>query len=232
MSKTVKRKLTKISFDFDKAHLALTDVSAGGACSLMNNPILLKSLEEGKTLSLKQRSLLESVGYDISEVDKSMEECTKSSTSDVNTDEAAEVETPTITKGNDKNMSDEIMAAQEARIVALEKQLKTANAAATLSAYSFEKELETELSVVLASVEEGQDVLLKAFDALIAQGEVALAEAGEVAAAELEKAQKSVSPENPLVKELSEEAGESVEAEVEIEKSLSDRIAAFAPQSK
>lgn len=217
--KKVKRKLKKISFDFDKAHLAYTDGSAGGACSLVNDPILLKSLEAGKELSVEQRSLLESMGYDLSEVDKSIEETKKSSASN----EVSEADNLNIDKGNDDNMSQELLKAQEDRIAALEKQLKVSNAVNALTKYNLDVELKKDLAESIAD-EAVQTVVLKALDALIAAGKVELEAA-------VEKAKTTTTEENPLAKALSNEAGEGGEVEQPVEKSRSEKIAEFLKKS-
>ena len=67
-----KRKLTKISFDFDKAHLAYTSPDQP-ACSLVDDPVLLKSLEQGKELTVMQMAILTAAGHDVSEVSKSLQ---------------------------------------------------------------------------------------------------------------------------------------------------------------
>lgn len=213
----VKRKLTKISFDFDKAHLAYTSEDQGGACSLMNDPILLKSLEQGKELSVEQMSLLEAAGYDISTIGKSMEEATKPS--------ASETEASEVNKTNHKdedNMSEKL----EKELAELRKQLAESKVENTLTSYSLDAELKKELASVLAGVEDN-GVVFKAFDALIAAGEAKVEAEVTKAKEEIEKAAASAGEENPLTKELGEDAGEGGESEAPVEKSRSDRVAAY-----
>jgi len=212
---TVKRKLTKISFDFDKAHLALTDKSAGGACSLMNTPILLKSLEEGKTLSIEQQSLLEAVGYDVSEVVKSMEEKTKSSTlEDIKSEREAEVENLDKSKqeGNDDNMSEQL----KKEVIELRKELADTKTDKAIAKYEFEENLSKELIAALRELAE-PEAIYKAMDYLVAKAKDAESELNK------EKEVKD----NPLAKALSEEVGESGEAEVKLEKSREEKIAEY-----
>ena len=221
MTTKVKRKLTKISFDFDKAHLAYTSADFP-ACSMMDDPILLKSLEQGKELTIEQQSLLESIGYDISEVSKSteMEGSEKpSTTSEVISGDGSEAVTQNLNKGNDI-MSEALLKDQETRIEALEKQLKVSQAENALTKYDLEADLKKELSTVLMDAD-SRAVVLKAFDAFVSSGAEAL-----------EKAVAAAPQENALQKELSQEVGEAGEVEKPVEKSRSEKIAAYLPKAK
>lgn len=218
MSK-VKRKLTKISFDFDKAHLAYTSTDYP-ACSMLDDPILLKSLEEGKELTLAQRMTLEAAGHDVSEVGKSTEGVTKSSTS---INEGIEVDNLNENEeGSIDTMSQELLKAAEERIEALEKQAKAAEAKADLIKYNLDAELTKSVAEQLAQVEDAS-VVFKALDALVADKEEALTKAKEEAAETLEKAKatKVDAEGNPLAEMLEKEVGESGEAEQEVTKSKS-----------
>ena len=218
MTATVKRKLTKISFDFDKAHLAYTS-SDFPACSMMDDPILLKSLEQGKELSQEQESVLTRMGHDISEVSKSIEATGSTkplTTSEVISDDSSEVVKQNLNKGNDTDMSDALL---KERIEALEKQLKVSQAENALVGYTLDAELKKELSTVLVDAD-SRAIVLKAFDVFVTSGE-----------AELEKAIAAKPVENALQKELSQEAGETGEVEAPVEKSRSEKIAEFLPKS-
>lgn len=202
MGNKAKRKLTKISFDFDKAHLAYTSPD-NPACSLMDDPILLKALEEGKTLTKQQKAVLESIGYDISEIEKSISDNTKSSTSD---DEGSEVDNLNKTKeGNDETMSDQL----QKDVANLTKQLAVANAKNELADYKFDKELTSQLAETLAEVED-YSTILKAFDALNDAAKETLDAALEKARKDQEEAVEKAlaNDENALQKELGREAGE------------------------
>lgn len=204
----VKRKLTKISFDFDKAHLAYTSGDYP-ACSLLDDPILLKSLETGKKLTLEQQEILEAAGHDISEVAKSMEEKTKASTS-----EGKEVDNFKTTEKDD-DMSE----ALQKELQELRKELAISKIEKQLAKYSFSEELEKELASALADCTDAE-VVYKALDAIVDAGK----EEVEKVSQELEKA-KEAKEESPLEKALQDEAGIGGEAEeTTIEKSRAEKI--------
>lgn len=223
----IKRKLTKISFDFDKAHLALTDKSAGGACSLMNDPIILKSLEDSISLSAEQKRLLKLAGYDVSEVEKSMEEFIKSSTSDdVISEGVSEVDNfdKSKEKGNDENMSEKL----EKELADLRKELAISKTENMVSKYNLEADVAKSFAEAIALVE-NQEAVFKAIDSLIDAHKAELDKAKEDFESELDKAKsgKQEEEENPLAKALDEEAGEGGEPEGEVQKSRSDKIAEY-----
>lgn len=219
-----KRLLKKISFDFDGAHLAYTDASQGGACSLMNDPIMLKALN-GKTLTKEQKAILESAGHNILDVEKSASECKKSSTSD---SEGVEVDNfdNSINKGNEDAMSQETLD----RVAQLEKALAVSEAKNTISPYNL-GDLAKSVAEALASISEDslKESITKAFDHLIEAGKQELEAAVEKAKEAQEAAATKTEDENPLVKALNTEAGDAGEPEAELEKELSrsEKIAKF-----
>jgi len=201
----IKRKLKKISFAFDKAHIAYTSKDSP-ACSLMNDAILFKSLEKGKVLSDTQRAVLKGIGHQISDIDKSIEDGKTPSASTV---EGSEVDNLNKTDiGIDEIMSKEL----QEEMVQLRKDLAESKATNALSGYQFDKELTKELTVALAAIG-NYDTILKAFDALNAAAEVTLNKAVEDAAnselAAIAKAKGMDLEGNPLKAELSKEVGDT-----------------------
>lgn len=201
-----KRVLKGIHFDFEGAHIALTDASQGGACSLMNDPLMLKSLK-GKVLTSEQEALLVRMGHEISEVEKS----TSGNQTPTSVDTDGLTGDNKLQKGTDDIMSKETLE----RIAQLEKALAVSEATNSLTGYGFEADVKKAVAGAIAKLEstEDKEAVTKAFDALVAKGE-----------ADVEKA-KTAKPEeeSDLAKALSEEAGDGGEAEEEVEKSLAQR---------
>ena len=107
------RELTKISFDFSGAHLAYTDASQGGAASGLNDPILLKSGEEGYlSLTAEQRELISLIGETPTALIKSVDNLT------------TQKENPTI-MGEQVSQEDFLALQQE---LAVEKSLRAISA--------------------------------------------------------------------------------------------------------
>lgn len=218
----VKRLLKGITFNLPHNHVALTDASQGGACSLKNDYFLAKANYK-KKLTKEQKELLEKMGHDISEIEKSMDENNKSSASS----EAGEADNLNIDKGNDNTMSEEI----QKELAQLRKDLAVSKAENLLTKYNFELDLNKDLAEVLAQVKD-QEAVLKAFDALIADGKAKIEKAIEDATAtakadmaeELKKA-KAEGSDNELLKALTAEAGEGGETESEVEMTRSQKIA-------
>lgn len=201
----VKRFLKNIHFDFDGAHVALTDASQGGACSMLNEPLLLKALK-GKTLTEEQRELLEKMGHDISEIEKSASEKQDSSSS-LSEENDEEVNT-NINKENEDIMSEDI----QKRLAALEKENKILKTQGLVSKYNFEADVEEALVEAIHNLE-NQEAVVKAFDAILDSVEEAVSKAKE---------KQEEIPENDLAKKLQEEIGTETKEDEEVEKAYED----------
>lgn len=208
-----KRKLTKISFDFDNPHLAYTSADQP-ACSLVDDPVLLKSLEQGKELTINQIAILTEAGHDVSEVSKSLQ-ATENTTS---TTPVAEEENLNKNQEGTTLMTDQVLELKT-QIEELQKQLKKADIEKSLGKYSLETEVQGELAEALVSIAD-TGAVFKAMDAIVIAADT-----------KMEELKKSIpAEENPLAKSLQEEQGEGGDPEEEkLNKSLSERLAAFAP---
>jgi hypothetical protein len=206
-----KRVLKGINFDFTGAHIAYTSEEQGGAASLLNDPILLKAKDSTVTLTEAQKEIISKLGEESTPLDKKLSEgveVSSSSSSEVSNGE----ENINVNKENEVTMADDKLATEVAE---LRKELAVQKAVNSLTDYSFEKELTTSVAAALASLETAdQEAVLKAFDALEARTEVEVTKAKEAAPEEV----------NELAKALGDEAGIEGEAEVEVVKTLAERI--------
>jgi len=184
-------------YDFNVTGIAVTDGSQGGACSLLNEPLLLKSLKGGATLTPEQKAILLEIGHTESEVGKSL------------TDDKLPLSSSEETSGGDNltiegtDMSEEVNKALEAQVAVLTKKLIQKD----LGVYGLESDLSKELAEVLAGL--GEDAVAsvtKALDAVVAKGEAEVEVAKSAAPAPKEE-------ENPLAKALSDEKGEGGDPE-------------------
>ena len=179
--------------NFKITAIAVTEASQGGAASLMNDPLLLKSLKDGKTLSEEQKSLLIDVGFKESDIDKSLvsEKEPLSSSEENNTGE----DDVNLNKGTD-NMSEENLRKE---LEEVKHKFAVSEAKGQITAYSF-GELEADVAGALATLEDSS-VLIKAFDLLAESKTAAVDEA-------LTKAKEDAVDTNAdLKKELDSEAG-------------------------
>lgn len=202
--------------NFKITAVAVTDASQGGACSGENDSLLFKAKKEGVVLTAEQKALLKELGYEESEINKSLldSENALSSPSGVSTGE----DNLNLKKGTDNDMSDELVKSLEAKVKVLEAREITK----AVSAYEFSEEVAVSLAEVMGSIEaEQRDVITKALDEIKAKGAEAV---------ELEKAKVPapvVEEDNELTKALSKEAGDGGEPEAEPElNSLQKALAA------
>jgi hypothetical protein len=197
-------------YDFNVTGIAVTDGSQGGACSLLNEPLLLKSLKGGATLTPEQKAILLEIGHTESEVGKSL------------TDDKLPLSSSEETSGGDNltiegtDMSEELIKGLQEQVAALKK----SNIQKDLGAYGFEADVANGLADVLVGLEaEGLASVTKALDAVVAKGE-----------AEVELAKAAVpapkEEENPLAKALSEEKGEGGEPEGDAPKTMLEKALA------
>jgi hypothetical protein len=197
-------------YDFNVTGIAVTDGSQGGACSLLNEPLLLKSLRRSATLTPEQKAILLGIGHTESEVGKSL------------TDDKLPLSSSEETSGGDNltiegtDMSEELIKGLQEQVAALKK----SNIQKDLGAYGFEADVANGLADVLVGLEaEGLASVTKALDAVVAKGE-----------AEVELAKAAVpapkEEENPLAKALSEEKGEGGEPEDDAPKTMLEKALA------
>ena len=197
-------------YDFNVTGIAVTDGSQGGACSLLNEPLLLKSLKGGATLTPEQKAILLEIGHTESEVGKSL------------TDDKLPLSSSEETSGGDNltiegtDMSEEVNKALEAQVAVLTKKLIQKE----LGVYGLESDLSKELAEVLSVLDEDAVAsVTKALDAVVAKGEAEVELAKSTAPAPKEE-------ENPLAKALSDEKGEGGEPEGEAPQTMLEKAMA------
>lgn len=201
-----KRDLSNVSFSFPQAHLAATSEDEP-ACSGAVDPILTKALG-AEDLTDKQKDLLDQMGYVYPDL------TTKSTSEDSNPGSQHSVDNKTKLTETDDDMSDEINKALKEEMAELKLELAIGKSSKSIAGFSFDAELEVELSKSLANCsKEDRAVIVKGLTAVKEAGEAAL-----TAAVDVEKAVKT-EDENPLAKALTEEAGDNVVFEEEGEQS-------------
>jgi len=199
-------------YDFNVTGIAVTDGSQGGACSLLNEPLLLKSLKGGATLTPEQKAILLELGHTESGIGKSLvsdNELPPSSSEEISGGDNLTIE------GTD--MSEEVNKALEAQVAVLTKKLIQKE----LGVYGLESDLSKELAEVLSVLDEDAVAsVTKALDAVVAKGEAEVELAKSTAPAPKEE------EENPLAKALSGEKGEGGEPEGEAPQTMLEKAMA------
>ena len=203
-----KRKLKGVHFQFKGAHIAYTHEDQGGAASLLNEPVLLKSNELNKELTQSQKDILEEIGEEFTPLDKSL---------------AVDTHTPsstTVDLGEDNQNDKGNLMADNAEILKkleqLEQDNKILKAEKAIASYNFDAELSTGVASAIANLDETQvSAITKAFDGFIAQKEEAITKAKE---AVVEK------EETPLAKALKEEQSNDSTVETEIELTMVEKM--------
>lgn len=176
--KKPKKYLEGVHFDFEGAEVSYT--SGAGAASLLNEPYLLKALEDSS----------EELSEDESELLKKL---TSSTTTLV---DGSGEDNLNLNKGDD-----DMSAEEKAEVIALKKELATLKAKDLLGKYSFDQETGDGIASALASLEEAeQNGVLKALEFLVDCGEYGVAKAASEVVVDKE-------PENTLKKELDSEEG-------------------------
>lgn len=115
------------------------------------------------------------------------------------------------TSVNETQKETDMSVEKDQEIAELKKQLRKVDVAKAFAQYEL-GEVEADL-VEIASGMENYSALTKAFDVLVAKTEVAVT-----------KAKEEITPENPVLKSMSEEQGQGGEPEVEVEKSMGLKI--------
>lgn len=197
------KKYTKITVK----GLAYTDASAGGAASYKNEAYLFKGLEKGLKLNEEQEKLLEKLGETPNlkkELEKSESSTNKASGSSSSVGEVTggELEIHKTEKETeiDTNMSEELLKELEA----VKHKLAVSEAKGSIAEFNFEGEVATGLAKAIASLKEDED------KEAICKALTVLKNVAEEAKENLTKATNKTD-ENPLQKELSNEAGHEEE---------------------
>lgn len=174
-----RKKITNITFAFEGAHLAYTDWSQGGAASMENIPVLLKS-EELQPLTEEQKKKLELYGEEFKPLVIKTGDLNKTSSS---SPEGVVEDDNKLSEGNKTEMSEDILkqlaelkAQNEAMASAL-KAIEVKKVEDKISTYSLPEALSKSVSDLLFDVgSEKADVIYKALDALV-EAKVAVAKA-------------------------------------------------------
>jgi hypothetical protein len=228
----IRRVLIKPHFDFDTPEVSYTDPSQGGACSLMNDPFLLKAIgNSDDPLTKEQKEILDAIG----EPYVALKKATKDDSSSSAQEGQAEEETSDLTKGNkmsdqDKQDNKQLEALQ-GQVATLTKALAVSNATNALSPYELDSEIEKGLANAIAGLE-AEDVgfVTKALDAMVARVE----EEQTKTQTALEKAGMTMSTDadgTPLAKALENEEGHD-ETQNAVEKSRNERLIELQEQEE
>jgi hypothetical protein len=211
------RRLVNPHFDFPGSHVAYTEESQGGACSLMNDPIYAeKSLR--RPLSEDQKEILVGLGHNLSELSKSLEDSEKNSGLSSPVNGASQGEQPENKTNEGKNMSEDI----QKELAALKRELAVEKAVNQVAKYKLDEAVAAGLAEALATLQSDEKTsVLKALDAMVVKADEAVNKAVEIEKAV--KAEQS-KEENPVLKALGEEQGHSEKVEKVVEKSRLDII--------
>lgn len=209
--KEIQQYIENIDFTQEGAHIAMcTDA---GACSGMNKPFLLKSLDGVVAKEVDVAQLTEDQIYilrEIGELPPSFEETIKQVPDKDNTSVTKTTENP-----------EDHMSKENEQILALQKQVAVMNIEKTLAKYNFDAEVEKGLASAMAELEDASGIT-KALDVLVEAVTVAVDKAKEDFANDKElltkELRKQFEDESPLAKMLDVETGH---AEVEEPKAMS-----------
>lgn len=189
--------LEDINTDFAEAHIAVT--SGLGACSGMNEAYIFKSLEEAEQAFTKEeKEILIEIGEWPPSINKSLQPSSEASAGE----ELNQEKGNTMSIENLQKQLDD----QKALTDGLLKQLAQERTSKVTAKYAFEAEASENITKTLAELDDAaRNVILGAFDALVARTEEAVNKAlGDV----------KVTEENPLKKALEKEEGHSEKTEV------------------
>lgn len=190
--KNIKQYIENIDLTQEGAHIAMcTDA---GACSGMNEPFLLKSLDVAQ-LTEDQIYILREIG----ELPESLDETTK---------QVSDKDNTSVTKTTEN--TEDPMSKENDQILALQKQIATMNIEKTLAKYGFNAEVEKNLALAMAELEDSSGIT-KALDVLTEAVTVAVDKAKEDFAGDKEllvkELRKQFEDESPLAKMLDVETG-------------------------
>jgi hypothetical protein len=206
-----KRELKNINFDFEGAHIAITDESEP-ACSGEVEAVEFKSLTDNQTEILEELN-----------VDPILASKSKESASDESLDGSQhKADNQNVnTKEIEDDMSQETLKALEAKLDAMEAanakmadELATEKAHKSIAGFGLEAELEAKVAKALAKAEDSE-VLVEALKSLADAKEEAVAKAVEA---------EDKKEENPVAKALSEEKGTAEESEAPVNKTMKQKL--------
>jgi len=199
----IKQWIEDVDFTQEGAHIAMcTD---GGACSGMNEPYLLKSLDAENDISkeIDVDSLTEDQIYILREIGEYPESLKETNKAVSDNDDTSVCKTKETKEDNMSNVTQE-------QYDALQKQIKVMTLEKTLAKYSLDADVEKGLAGAMAELEDVSGIE-KALDAMVAAKDAAVEKAKADMVADKEGLIKSLTEQleetNPLIKHLSEEAG-------------------------
>lgn len=199
-----RKKITNITFAFEGAHLAYTDWSQGGAASMENTPVLLKS-QDDVVLTEEQKKKLELYGEEFKPLVIKTSDLKKTSSS---SSEGGAEDDNQRNEGNSEEMSEEILKemaalkAQNEAMAAALKAIEVKKVEDKVAVYSLPDDIAKSLSELSVELGEKADVVYKALDAIV--------EAKQA----IQKAADQASP-SDLAKALGAEVGNLEKAEAE-----------------
>lgn len=193
--------LSNFSFAHKNAHYAYTDWSVGGAASLKNNYYLEKAMATG--LNKEQEDLAKDLEEELVPLDKKLSKDASDTAPSTPSGAVNAGVDNEPTKGNEDQMSAEL----QKQVDELKKQLEAAKIEKSLSKYELSEEDNSALSSALAAIEDEakRASVLKVLDGVIAK------HAEEKETLQKQVAKPADKEENPLVKQLATEEGQTAE---------------------
>lgn len=167
---------------------------SAGGACSLKNDIIIE--KSMKPLNETQKAILEEIGEEFTPIAKQLNEGEEVDNTGVN---------KTETEGTDMSVE------KDQEIAELKKQLRKVDVEKAFAKYELGDAAEALID--FAADVEDFSAITKALDVLVAASEVAV-----------EKAKEEVAPQNPVEKALSEEKAEGGEPEVEVEKSLAEKV--------
>ena len=195
-----RKRITNITFDFEGAHVAITDWSQGGAASFENGNVLVKAkVPKESDLTDEQKALLEEFGEEFKPLVMKSQDLNQSPSS---SPEGVIGDDKNDNLGNTPEMSEELLKrlealeaqnkAAEAKNQALEAQLKEKEAkevVESLSKYELSEDLTKSVADLVGAVSKEQaEVVYKALDALVDAKELVAKAAAQTEPTDLAKA--------------------------------------------
>lgn len=204
---TATRQVKGVHFDWEFPEVTYTTPSQGGAASLKNDAYLFKANKAVESdLDETQVSILAKIGEEFKTLQKSVGNDNPTPSSVSSDGDSGE--------NNDLNKDNKMTDVTREEFETLQKALSVSLAVNSIAGYAFEADLNKAVASAVASLS-AEDALEinKAFDALVARGEVAL-----------DKAKEEKAPEKTdLEKSLEKEVGDEGKADEPMEKSLVER---------
>lgn len=205
------RELIGVHFDWEHPELTYTSPSQGGAASLKNEAYEISKAKKAieSDLDTEQASILKEIGETFVSLEKHLGKTDTNAPSTVNTDGLTGDET-NLNKGI--KMTDNMVTRDE--FETLQKALAVSQAENSITGYAFDAEINKAVAGAIATLTtEDKEVVVKAFDALVARTDAEITKAKEA----------KPEAETELSKALESEAGIEGESETPVEKSLAQR---------